>query len=304
MKNILITGGTGLVGSGISRLLSKKDYTLKYLTRKKLVIPGIKTYVWDITNGFIEKEALKNVDYIIHLAGANIGQGRWTKKRKQEIYDSRIKSTQLLYKYIQQSDHKIQAIISSSAVGYYGMRTSNKILTENDLPGSDFLGNVCKDWESAVDQFGQLGIRTVKLRTGIVMSANGGILPVLIRVIKMYLGAPLSAHEFYMPWIHINDLSDIYLWALENNSVSGAFNAVAPHYVTHQQCIKIIAEKFKRPILFPSVPENILRLLFGEKTDMLIHGSRISAEKLNFSGYQFKYKNLESALKNIILETE
>ncbi len=295
-NKILITGGTGLIGQELSRKLLHKGYEVSVLSRNKKTDAGIKTYHWDLLNNEIEKEAIETADYIIHLAGANIADKRWTEKRKQVIVDSRVKTAELLYNKVKKSKSRPKAFISASAVNYYGTLTSDRIFNEEDPPAGDFLGETCRKWEQAAKRFEESGVRTVIIRTGIVLSGKGGALAKMLKPVRLGLGAPIGSGRQYMPWIHIDDLCNIYIKAIEDKKMKGAFNAVAPEHTTNKEFMKTLARVHNKPFLAPNVPAAVMKILLGEMAGLLLKGSRISSHKIRSAGYKFLYPGLESAL--------
>lgn len=299
MAKILIAGGSGLIGQELCNSLQAKGYEVGVLSRSKNPDTSVPGYFWDIDRGEIDRAALNNCDYIIHLAGANIGEKRWSRKRKQEILNSRIKSTELIFNNIDKNNSRLKAIISASAIGYYGAITSPHIYDESDPPAGDFLGQTCRAWEQGVDKFKEMGIRVVRIRTGIVLSRQGGALAKLMRPIKFGLGAPLGQGNQYMPWIHMDDLCTIYIHALENKDMHGAYNAVAPEHITNKAFTSKIAQILNTPYWFPNIPAATMKMLFGEMAVMLLKGSRISSDKIRNSGFTFQYPDLDSALQDL-----
>ncbi len=300
MKTVLITGGTGLVGKYLSKKLIEKGYFVATLGRQSKKQSDIPNYTWNIEKNELEDGALENVDYIIHLAGANIGEKRWTSKRKKEIVDSRIKSSQLIFQKITENKHQLKAFISASAIGYYGAITTDKIFVETDQPSQDFLGETCRLWEDAANNFESLGIRTVKIRTGVVLTYQGGALAKMITPVKVGLGASIGSGKQYMPWIHIDDLCEIYLKAIEENNMHGAFNAVAPEHKTNREFSETLTKVLKKKVWFPSIPAFILKIIFGKMSELILNGSRVSSNKLIKEGFQFKFPDLKSALEDLI----
>ncbi|MES2286070.1 MAG: TIGR01777 family oxidoreductase [Bacteroidota bacterium] len=299
MLNILISGGTGLVGKHLSKKLKEKGYSVAVLSRTSKKNMNIPTYSWDIEKKQIDKEALETADCIIHLAGASIAEKRWTAKRKQLIIDSRVKSGQLIFDKVKESKNKLKVFISASAIGYYGAITSDKIFTEADSPANDFLGETCKQWERSADRFEELGIRTVKIRTGVVLSKQGGALEKMTATVKMGIGSPLGSGKQYMPWIHIDDLCGIYIKAIEDSQMKGAYNAVAPNHKTNSDFTKEIARVLKKPLWLPNVPSILLKIIFGSMSAMILKGSRVSSEKIKAAGYNFLFPDLEKALADL-----
>ncbi len=300
MKSILITGGSGFIGTQLCKKLINKGYKVSVLGRTKKQDKEITFYTWDLKNKVIEENAIEKTDCIIHLAGENIGEKRWTKKRKQEIVDSRIKTTQLIFDKVKNCNKKLDVFISASAIGYYGAITSSKIFTENDLPSSDFLGFTCNKWEQYADKFEELGIRTVKIRTGVVLSEKGGALLKMLTPVKLGFASAIGSGKQYIPWIHIDDLCDIYIKALEDDEIKGAYNAVAPEFITNKEFNKTLAMILKKPFWNINIPAIFFKFLLGKMSEIILEGSRISSEKIIEKGYKFKFTNLRSALENLL----
>lgn len=299
MKTILISGGTGLVGRHLCEKLKEKDYQVTLLSRENHHDPDFPAYIWSPEKNEIDRTALNTADYIIHLAGANIGEQRWTKERRQAIRDSRTKTAGLLFEKIKESRFRPQVFISASAVGYYGAITSDEIFAETDAPANDFLGETCRLWEQAADRFEQLGIRTVKIRTGVVLTKNGGALEKIVTPVKLGIGSAIGTGRQYLPWIHVDDLSSIYIKAIEDTQMNGAYNAVSPDYKTNSEFIRAVARILKKPFWFPNIPTFVLKTMFGKMSEMLLNGSRISSAKIREAGFEFNYPDLDSALTNI-----
>jgi len=294
MTTILITGGTGLIGQHLQKKLIDKHYSVRILSRNPTKATE---FYWNIDTNEIDEKALLDVAYIIHLAGAGIADKRWTSQRKQEIIDSRTKSTELLLHKITQLNIPLKGFIAASAIGYYGAITSDSIFKESDLPGTDFLGNVCQQWEMSSLKFNTLNIPTTIVRTGIVLSKNGGALSKMNTPIAI---APIASSKQYIPWIHIEDLTNLYIKAIEDNSFTGIYNAVASDTQTSFSFAKILATKTKKIFIPMGVPVAILKILFGEMSLLLTNGSRVSSEKVKKSGFNFSYKNLPKALEDSI----
>ncbi|WP_281322529.1 TIGR01777 family oxidoreductase [Flavobacterium aestivum] len=300
-KNVLITGGTGFIGKYLTKMLLDKGYTVSILTRSsKPNTEGITYYVWDVTNRSIDEEAVLRADYIIHLAGEGIAEKRWTAKRKAEIIDSRTLSAQLIYTILKKHNKKIEAFVSASAVGIYGALNGEGICTENTLPGNDFVGVTCQKWEKTADLFADLGIRTVKIRTGLVLGRNGGLLKKMAPIFKAGLGSALGSGKQYMPWIHIYDLCAIYLEAIENKDMTGAYNATINDSTTNSFFSKLLAREYGYFIWLPNVPAFVLRLILGEMATAILAGRRVSSDKIKSLGFRFKFKNLKKALADCI----
>lgn len=275
----------------LNNKLSDKGYIVRILTRTQ---KKENDFSWDIANNFIDEKAFENLDYIIHLAGAGIAEKRWTPKRKEEIITSRTKSTELVFNKIQELKVPLRGFISASAVGYYGAKTTDKIFTETDLPANDFLGNVCQLWEKSVLEFDEIEIPTTIFRLGIVLSKKGGALEKM----KTPIITPIANGKQYIPWIDINDLTNMFIFAIENN-VTGIFNAVAPEQQTSYSFSRLLAKKTKRLFVPIGVPTFLLKLIFGKMSIILTTGSRVSSDKINNTGFQFIHKKLESSLNNL-----
>ena len=300
MKNILITGGTGLIGRHLIPKLLDKGYKVSVLSRSKKCMPEVSCYTWDVEKHEIESKALEEIDYIIHLAGANIGEKRWTEPRRKLILDSRVKSTEFLYQIVDNKKLPLKSFITSSAVGYYGSITSEKIFDETDPPANDFLGEICRQWEQSAGRFEGLGIRTVKIRTGTVLARKGGALPKMALPVKLGIGSPLGNGRQYLPWIHINDLCEIYIKAVEDEEMKGPYNAVTNDHKTNREFYGTLAKVMGKPFWMPNIPGFTLRLIFGKMSDILLKGSRVSGKKISDSGFSFQFPLLENALADLI----
>lgn len=300
MKIVLISGGTGLVGKRLSHLLKEKGYQVNILSRSENNDSTYKTYKWDVKKNMIDSEAIKTADYIIHLAGAGIADKRWTVERKKEIIDSRVNSANLLFNAVKSNQNHVKAFISASGVGNYGAITTQHIFVESDPSHDDFLGKTCALWEASALQFETLGIRTVLLRTGVVLSKEGGALAKLKTPVQFGIGSALGMGDQYVPWIHLDDLCEMYIKSIEDSQMSGAYNAVVPEHITNEQLSKSIAEELHKPFFFPKVPEFATELLMGEMSHIILEGSRVSSEKIQKTGFQFQFPTIKSALKDVL----
>ena len=295
MKKVLITGGTGLIGKRLSFLLASRGYEVRILSRNDSSNSVYKTFVWNVTEQYINDSAFEGLNHIIHLAGAGIADKRWSEKRKKEIIASRVASTNLLYNTVKRLKTPLSSFISASATGYYGSVTTETIFEEIDKPAKDFLGKVCSLWERSIFQFKEIKIRTVALRTGIVLSKDGGAL----KKMKTPVITALGNGKQYMPWIHIDDLCELYIKAIQDEQFKGAFNAVSSEHISNLSFSKKISKIFNHPFLAIGVPNFILQIVFGEMSTIILNGSRISANKIQQAGFKFKFENLEKALKNL-----
>ena len=295
MEKVLITGGSGLIGRRLSFLLKSRGYEVRILSRSNNPKNNYKTFVWNVSEQYINDSAFEGLTHIIHLAGAGIADKRWSEKRKKEIIASRVASTNLLYNSVKRLKTPLNSFISASATGYYGAVTSETIFEEKDKPAKDFLGKVCSLWEDSIFQFNEIKIRTVALRTGIVLSKDGGDL----KKMKTPIITSLGNGKQYMPWIHIDDLCELYIKAIEDEQFKGAFNAVSSEHISNLSFSKKISKIFNYPFLALGAPSFILQIVFGEMSTIILNGSRISANKIKQAGFKFKFENLEKALKNL-----
>jgi len=297
-KHILLTGGSGLVGNDLTKLLLDKGYEVSHLSRKPGTDPKVKTYLWDIHQGQIDEKCIDGVDTIVHLAGAGIADKRWTDRRKKELVESRTQSIELIYGLLRDKPHHIESVISAAATGYYNDR-EDELLTEESAPSNDFLANCCIEWEQAVDKGEELGLRILKFRTGVVLTAKGGALPKMAQPIKLGLGSPLGNGKQWVPWIHQQDVIDLYFYGIENISLKGIYNMVAPDPVTNKQLTLAIAKQLHKPLWLPNVPAFVLKLLLGEMSTIVLGSAKVSAQKIENAGFQFKYPTIAEALADI-----
>lgn len=300
-KRVLLTGGTGFVGEYLTQMLLNKGYVINVLTRTpRKNTEGISYYTWDVSTGSIEEKAVLDADYIIHLAGESIGDKRWTVARKKAILDSRVQSAGLLASVLQSNNKKVKAFISASGVGVYGALNGEGICTEASPAAHDFLGKVCQEWEKAADAIAALGIRTVKIRTGLVLGKNEGFLQKMVPVFRYGFGSALGSGKQYMPWIHIHDLCAIYLEALENEEMVGTYNAAIEDSTTNTFFSKTLAYIYGYSVWLPKVPAFVLHLALGEMAVLVLSGRRISNNKLLNLGFRFQFKNLDFALRDCL----
>jgi len=295
---ILITGANGLIARKLAEKLDK-EYTVRFLTRKK---KKAHEFEWDLKKGTVDQAAFDNVSHIIHLAGANISEKRWTDERKKELISSRVDSARLLMEGVRNRNIKLKSFISASGINYYGTETTEKIYTEEDPAGKDFLSEVVVLWEQVADEFTENGLaeRVVKLRTAVVLSEKEGALKKLMVPVEYGIGSPLGTGKQYMPWIHLEDIASMYEYAVKNNSVEGAYNAVAPQHTTNAAFTKEVAGILNRPFIMPNVPAFLLKLIFGELSVAVLEGSRASAKKIMDSGFDFRFPDLHTALQDLL----
>lgn len=300
-QKVLITGGTGLIGTQLRQLLLEKGYEVALLSRKHQQIDGVKVYKWDTETDYIEAGALEDVDFIVHLAGAGVADQRWTEERKKVIINSRTKGLELLARRLALTGVRPKACISASGASYYGEDTGDRHYIEDSPPGNDFLSGVTVAWEKAADAIAELGVRTVKLRTGVVLTAEGGALQKIARPARFGFGAALGSGKQWMSWIHIDDICRLYLCAIENETWQGVYNAVTAVPVTNQGFTRQICKALHLPLWLPNVPAFALHLVFGEMANVVLGSSyvvnwRISKE----TGFGYNFPELTSALKDLL----
>ena len=295
---VLITGGSGLLGSSLTKKLVSEKIEVVHLTREKSSKNDVKNYIWDWRNKKIDERCFTGVTHIVHLAGAGIAEKAWTQKRKNTIVKSRVLTTRLLHSKIKSNNLKIKAFISASAVGYYGAQFSEKVFSETDPSYEDFMGNCCKQWEKATDLFMPIS-RVVKLRLGVILDPNFGALPRIAGMIKNRLGSPLGTGKQHMPWIHIQDAVELFYQAIISEQFSGIYNAVSNDIVTNADLTNRIGQVLNRKIWLPNVPSFLLKFLYGEMADTILKGVKVSNKKLKSTDFTFKYENLDQALREI-----
>ncbi|GEM51509.1 NAD-dependent epimerase [Empedobacter brevis NBRC 14943 = ATCC 43319] len=293
--NILLTGGSGLIGSELTKILIDHGHQVRILTREKEVEHPF--YHWNKNK--IDEKVFENLDGIIHLAGSLIAK-RWTDSYKREIFSSRVDTANLLFEYVKKLKVDLKFFISASGTAYYGQITSNTIFKETDEANTDFLGKICVAWENAAHQFEEIGTRVVCLRTSLVLSKKGEGFKLLKKPIQLGVGANLGDGKQWMPWIHIDDLLQIYVNAVENIEMKGSYNASAPENVNHSTFNHTLAKKLNKPLFLPNIPAFVMKMALGEMSDLVLKGSRIDVEKIQLTGFEFQYPTLEKALNDLL----
>jgi uncharacterized protein len=297
-KNILITGASGLIGTRLTAMLQQRGHQVSYLGRGKKDGP-VRSFTWSIDQRHIEANAFDGIDTIVHLAGAGVADKSWTAKRKEEIMNSRTHSTRLLYDELKKGGHQVTSFIGASGIAYYGVEESQKPHTEDELPASDFLAVVTQKWEEEEDRIGEL-MRVCKIRTGIVLSNNGGALPKLSLPVKLLVGAPLGTGDQMMNWIHIDDHCALYVRAIEDASMQGAYNGVSPAPVTNREFTKAIARTIRRPLWLPAIPAFVMKLLLADMAYIVLKGGAVSSAKVEREGFKFRFTELDKALDDLL----
>lgn len=297
---ILITGATGLVGRELVKLLLARNHSVNYLTTSISKIeskPNYQGFYWNPQQGKIDENCLYEVDAIVHLAGASISK-RWTNAYKQEIIESRILSAELLYNLVKKHPNSVKQFVSASGTAIYP-ESFTKVYDENTKVTEDsFLSNVVKKWEESADRFQVLGLKVCKIRTGIVLSEQGGALPEMVKPIKMGFGAAFGSGRQTQSWIHIEDLAALYLFVIEKQ-LEGTFNAVTSNPVSNAMLTKVIAKILKKPLWLPNIPEFIMKLVLGEMSYLLFSSKNLSSQKIQDIGFEFKFPQLEQAIRDL-----
>ena len=300
--NIILAGGTGLIGKELLNQLIEKKHTVTLLKRNSKDIsspsPFMRVEIWDGKNLGNWVTAFDDADAVINLSGEPIAAKRWTSSQKEKILSSRIDSTRAIVSAIKESKKKPTVLVNASAVGYYGNVESGDV-TELHEKGKGFLADVCARWEDEALQAEQLGVRVALLRTGIVLGKDEGALKKMLPPFQFFVGGPLGSGKQWFPWIHVEDEIQIILFALENKNISGAINLSSPTPVTNKEFSSLLAKAIHRPSLFP-VPSFVLRMMLGEMSEMLLGGQKIIPQKLLQNGYKFLFPQLEESLKDIL----
>lgn len=318
METVLLTGGTGLIGTSLTELLLTSGYKVIILSRSpKPPAENLSYALWDVKNARIDEQAIATADHIIHLAGANVGDKRWTAKRKKEIVDSRVDSGKLLVNTLKKVNHHVKTFVCSSAIGWYGpdpKQTSRRppsgtalaskdqrgAFVETDPPSDDFLGKTCQLWEESVSELTQMNIRLVFIRTGIVLSRTAGAFPEFEKPMKAGLAAILGDGKQIISWIHLDDISRMYLHAIINKTMQGPYNAVSPEKVLNKDLTLALARARKRPFIPIHVPAFALKIILGEMSIEVLKSTTVDNGRIRNTGFNYLYPSVDSAL-NVLL---
>lgn len=303
MKRIIVTGATGLIGQKlVSAFIQRGDEVIIFsrnAVKAKTIIPNAKEYVeWDYNKPELWESNLENSDAVVHLAGTNLFAKRWNDNFKSEILKSRQMSTKNLVDAIKSCSYKPQVFISASGVGFYG-DCGDTILDESSSAGNDFLADVCKVWEGESKRVEAAGVRSVQIRTGLVLSTEDGALKQMLPPFKFFIGGPLGNGKQWASWIHIDDMIRIYLHAIDNTKLRGAVNAASPNPVRMKEFANILGKVLHRPSLFP-VPKFVLKIVVGKAAEVVTGSQRVDVQKLLSSGFKFKFDFIKEALKNLL----
>ncbi|WP_335964529.1 TIGR01777 family oxidoreductase [Galbibacter sp. PAP.153] len=300
---ILIAGATGLIGSEIVRICHNRGYTVNYLStsKKKIVVSeNYHGFYWNPSKKRIDMACFEGVDAVINLSGVSISK-RWTPTNKRKIMGSRLKPLELLNEAIARTDHTIKSFVSASAIGIYPHSYTNYYDEACNEVDNSFLGRVVSKWEVAAKELDAHTFPVAIVRTGLVLAANGGALPKMAKPIKFFAGAVYGNGEQWQSWIHITDIAKIYLHIVENQ-LEGIYNAVAPNPVTNNKLMHEIAHAYKKPIIWPNIPMALMKLILGKMAYLLYVSQRVSAKKIEETGYRFNYSNITVAIGDVVNE--
>lgn len=307
MATVLITGGTGMVGQQLTSLLLDKGYEVILISRRSgtMQVAGrtVALAQWDLDHQTIDPTAIAKADHIIHLAGAGVAEKRWTSKRKLEILESRTKSSALIVKALSEIPNQVRSVVSASAIGWYGADEENKLASSfsEEMPAHpDFLGDTCKAWEESISPVEAMGKRLVKLRIGIVLSETGGALTEFKKPLRLGVAAILGNGKQMISWVHVTDLCRLFIYAMENESMQGVFNAVAPSPVSNEELTISLAKQMRGKLFIPfHVPAFLLKIILGEMSIEVLKSATVSSRKIEKQGFVFNYPTIEAALKNL-----
>ncbi|MFQ3575031.1 MAG: TIGR01777 family oxidoreductase [Cytophagales bacterium] len=295
-KTVLITGAGGMLAQKVSNQLKAKGYQVRFLSRNP---KSNEQFKWDIEKAYIDEKAFDNLTHIVHLAGASVGEKKWTKPRKKEIIDSRVETAKLLNKYVLEKGLNLEAFISASGISFYGKDTKDLIVDENSPKGDGFLADVVELWEKAADDFSKHSKRVVKLRFGVILDKNSGMIQKLAPLFNLGLGSAVGSGKQFLPWVHAEDACNSVFFAIENEELNGVFNIVAEEAITNQEFSRAFAKSMKKPFFLPPVPGFVLKITLGEMAEMVLGGNRVSNLKSLQNGFTYEFDNIKKALNHI-----
>lgn len=296
--HILIAGGTGLIGSHLSRLLLHHGYQVTLLSRQLRSLTGLDVIRWNPDNLTVDPIPIEGELAIVNLAGENLSSARWDESRKKQIIESRTNSLKLIKQIVRDRGNQVTRVVSASAIGYYGTFNSEQVLDEASQPGSDFLAQTCLEWENAILDIMQTGVPTAWIRTGVVLSREGGALQAILGSTRTGFAIPLGSGNQWIPWIHVDDIIRMFQFLLENPELKGAYNGVAPVESRNRDLMKAIARVHKKIYLPVGIPAFLIRWILGEMAVISLYGSRISPQKILDAGFSFQHIFLEDAVRS------
>lgn len=297
MKRVLITGGSGTIGTKLTKLLQDNGYEVAWLSRSIGEKP-VRRFVWDVETGTLDREAIRWCDHIIHLAGADISEKPWTKKRKQIIRDSRVKSGQMLVSALKAEEKQLSSFLSASAIGYYGSG-GDAWQTEETPPADNFVSRICVDWEEAVKPVADMGTRLVIFRVGLVLTRKGGLLEPFKLPLKFGIAPYFGSGRQYYSWIHVKDLCSAFLHALQNEPMHGVYNVVAPEPIRNKRFVKELAKGMNKRALPMPVPAIALSVAMGKRGKLPFDSNRVSSQRLQEAGLKFEFTGVKEAVSNL-----
>lgn len=301
MQHVLIAGGTGLIGSRLSDLLAEKGYSVSHLSRNPNPASKCKTFLWNPAQHKMDAEAINDIDCIVNLSGEGIAEKKWTKDQKEKIISSRVNASVTLAEALKNNQHRIKTVVCASAAGLYKKNTL-QLMTEESLPGNDFLSATVQKWEAENKRLEASGARTVILRTGIVLSSKGGALREMIKPLRLGIAAYFGNGRQLYSWIHIDDLCHMYIAAMEDNKMTGVYNAVAPFAKSNKEIVSTLAAAIRSFYLLLPVPAFLLKIILGERACLVLDGIGVSPKKIMTEGFKFQFQDLKAALKDILNE--
>jgi len=301
MSKVLIAGGTGLVGTRLSEILTQRGDQVMHLSRKQNPKSKYPTFVWNTSKSFIDERAFEGVEYVINLAGAGIADSLWTKSRKKLLIDSRVDTTELLTEYIKKLEKKPKAFLSAAAIGIYGDQGDKELTEESAIGKKGFLVECCVAWENAIRMADeQNGIRTAALRIGIVLSTKGGALPKMKLPINFFTASYFGDGQQWYSWIHIDDICGMFIKMMEDDSMTGFYNGTTPNPLTNKDLTKKLVKALDKKVLTIPAPIAVLRLGMGEMADVVLNSNKIFPARMEMAGYQFLFPEFQAAIRDLV----